>query len=159
VYAFQRGDLLPVAFQPAGQNQSYKVSIKGWTMDDLVALFDTTHTGHQGAGTARTAGKGDSSGNFTMSFDADLPPYLIPPVGQPGAGPSALQAQPNTTFLVKGVSGILLAFVTPTKALQKPMAIEKVNWKSAIDADLQFNLDWKENVNVGMSVYPTAPGA
>jgi hypothetical protein len=127
-------------------------------MDDLVLLFDTTHTGHLGAGTARTAGKGDSSGNITMSFDADIPPYLIPPASQPGAGPSNLQSQPNTQFIQKGVSGIMLFYVTPTKTIQKPIVVEKLNWKSAVDSELQFNFDWKENVNVGMTVYPSTPG-
>lgn len=131
---FQSGHLLPVQFQPfGGPLLTLNVTKQGVDLSSL--LFDVTHTGHQGRGTARIAGKPDGGGNITMDYDADRTPFSL--------------------SLVNGQSGILLFFVTPTRPIQIPVIIEKVNYQASVQGKEEFNCDVKMNILVGNVVYGT----
>ena len=131
---FQSGHLTPVQFQPVG-GPLLTLNVTSHTLDLMVALYDVTHTGHQGRGTARIAGKPDGSGNATMDYDADRSPVAL--------------------NLVPGMSGFFLFYQTPTRPIQLPAIIEKVNYKSAVAGKVEFNVDVKENILVGNVVYGT----
>jgi hypothetical protein len=131
---FQPGHLLPVQFQPVG-GPLQTLNITSQNVDLSSLLFDVTHTGFNGAGTARIAGKPDGGGNVTMDYDADVAPVSLQ--------------------LTNGTSGIMLFFVTPTRPIQIPVIIEKVNYKSAVQGKCEFNTDVKMNILVGRVVYGT----
>lgn len=132
---FQRGDLIPVTFQPVS-GAAVTLNITGHNLDISSLLHEVTHTGHNGAGTARIAGKQDVSGTVTMDYDADRSPYSL--------------------NLTNGTSGFMLFYVTPTRPIQVPIIIEKVNYKSAVAGKVEFGCDVKMNVNVGTLVYSAA---
>ena len=131
---FQRGDLCPAVFQLSG-GTAYTLNITGHNLDISSLLFDVTHAGHAGAGTARIAGKRDVSGQVKMDYDADRTPYAL--------------------GLVDGYSGIMLFYVTPTRAIQIPVIIEKVNYQSASQGKVEFGCDVKMNILAGVLVYGT----
>jgi hypothetical protein len=131
---FQPGALTPVQFQPVG-GQLVTLNVTGQTLEFVRQLFDVTHTGHQGRGTARIAGKGDCSGNLTMDYDADRSPVSL--------------------NLLDGISGLLLFFVTPTRPIQVPAIVEKTNYRSTVSSQVSFNVDVKQNILVGNVVYGT----
>src|SRR5438270_127319 len=114
--AFQRGDLLGVRWLPSGNSRTQTLGVKGWTIDDMLLLFDVTNTRHQGAGTARIGGKGDFAGTVNMDFDADDAGWMSP------------------NAVVKGQSGLMFFYLTPTSPVQLPAIIEKLNFVSAVDS-------------------------
>jgi hypothetical protein len=134
---FQRGDLLPVFFQPFGANAAQRLNVTGWEGGRDVLLFDVTHTGLNGAGTARIAGKRDGTGTVNADYDADLSPYAA-------------------YGIQEGVSGVILEYITPTRAIQTPIIIEKLNFQSAAGSQLKYNFSWKMNVLAGLFVYPAS---
>lgn len=133
--SFQRGDLCPVVFQPSS-GAAVTLHVTGHNLDISSLLFDVTHTGHNGAGTARIAGKRDCDGSVTMDYDADRSPYSL--------------------SLLDGTSGYMLFYVTPTRPIQVPIIIEKVNYKSAVAGKVEFGCSVKMNVNIGDLVYSAA---
>jgi|HubBroStandDraft_5_1064220.scaffolds.fasta_scaffold55141_4 hypothetical protein len=136
---FSRGDLCGVLFQPVGASIAQAVNITGWNRKRSVLLFDCTHTGLFGVGTGRIVGKADSSGTVNADYDMSAPPYAPVP------------------SIIEGVSGIILDFVSPTKAIQSPITIEELNWESNTTTQVKWNFTWKENVFVGLPVYPSFP--
>lgn len=147
---FSRGDLTAVKFQPTsanGQNPKVlrSINVTAHTVDREVLLFEVTHTGNQGQGTGRIAGKSDSSGTISLDFDQDDPPYLT---GNNIAG------QQGVSFL-EGQSGILQDFFSLTQATQIPMILGKCHYEMAIGSQVKCTFDWKENINAGVKVYPT----
>lgn len=132
---FQRGDLCPVVFQPVS-GAAVTLNVTSHNLDISSLLHEVTHTGHAGAGTARIAGKPDASGSVTMDYDADRTPYAL--------------------NLLNGTSGYMLFYVTPTRPIQVPIIIEKVNYKSAVGGKVEFGCDVKMNVNIGSLVYSAA---
>lgn len=135
--AFQRGDQLPVFFAPSGFAVSTRMNVTGWNGSRSVVLFDVTNSGH-GGNTARLGGKRDGSGEITLDHDADNPHYLTP------------------YFIVEGTSGIILEFITPTKAIQTPIIIEEIPWTSAVGSQLKVAIKWKMNSLAGLYVLPAS---
>ncbi|HLN30476.1 MAG TPA: hypothetical protein VK395_22220 [Gemmataceae bacterium] len=144
---FQRGDLCPVVFQPIG-GSPVTLNITSHNVDFTSTLFEVTHTGLNGAGVARIAGKQDASGTVKADYDSDLSPYA---------------ASPN---IRNGVSGVILFYVgAPTapvgvtgqqppvqgKPLQVPVIIEKVHYESAVHNQVKFSFEVKLNVIAGLA--------
>lgn len=131
---FQRGDLTPVIFVPSG-GTSVTLNITGHNLDIMSALYDVTHTGFGGVGTARIAGKPDASGSVKMDYDADRTPYAL--------------------SLLNGIRGLMLFYLTPTRAIQVPVIIEKVSYVSTRDSQISFGCEVKMDVIAGLLVYGT----
>lgn len=131
---FQRGDLCPVVFQPSGGG-ALRLNITSQNLDISSLLFDVTHSGHGGAGTARIAGKRDIAGSVKMDYDADRTPASL--------------------SLQDGQSGLMLFYVTPTRPVQVPVIVEKVNYTSSRENKVEFGCDVKMNIIAGVLVYGT----
>lgn len=129
---YQRGDLCPVVFQPSN-GPAYTLNVTGHNLDISSLLFDVTGTRHGGAGTARIAGKRDVDGSVAMKYDADLAPYAL--------------------YLIDGVSGMMLFYVTPTRPVQVPVIIEKVHYQCTVGSDVEFVCNVKMNILAGALVY------
>jgi hypothetical protein len=138
---FQRGDLLPVVFIPAGGAQNV-LNVRGWSGDHEVLRFDVTNTGHGGQ-TARITGKEDWRGTINADFDLDAAPY-----GN-GAG------QPN---IRAGTAGVIACYVATdlSKAIQIPVIISKVHYESAVESQLKYSFDVEMSVLAGFFIYPAA---
>lgn len=138
---FQRGDMLPVRFQPQG-GAAVTLNIRGWSGDDEVLRFDVTNTGHGGE-TARISGKHDWRGTVNADFDLDAPPY-----GN-GAGQPQIRA---------GTRGVILKYVSTAldKAIQIPVIVAKVHYESAVENQLKYSFDVELNILAGDFVYPAA---
>ncbi len=52
------------------------------------------------------------------------------------------------------MSGIILEFITPTRAIQTPIIIEKLAFTSSVGSQLKYQFSWKMNVLAGLFVYP-----
>ncbi|MCC6421628.1 MAG: hypothetical protein IT429_25695 [Gemmataceae bacterium] len=134
--AFVAGWQAGVSFQPAG-GASTEVPVTGHNLDIMAQLFDVTQTSHNG-GTARIAGKTDVSGTVNGALDADAMPHNAP-----------LSIRPGTR-------GIILQKITPTKAVQVPVIVEKLHYEAAVGNEVRFSFDVKYNVLAGDLVYPAA---
>ncbi len=136
--AFQAGHNCPVSFQVFGQGAIALLNVTSHSMDELIALFDVSNTGHGGR-TARLAGKGDHSGTVNCDFDADFPPYRNPP------------------NIRAGVSGVILSYFSAYvlgKPITVPVIIEKVHYETAVGSQSKWSFDVKENIIAGSFVMP-----
>jgi hypothetical protein len=134
VFNYQRGDFVPVQWQAAGGVLSV-LNIKEHDLDLPVLLFDVTSTGSGGL-RARLGGLADIAGNIKMDFDADAPPYLPVP------------------FIIGGVSGIALFGVSPVRAIQCPLIVEKLHFMSGVESEVKWDTSMKANSRVGALVFP-----
>jgi len=138
---FVRGDLAPVALRtPTGF-----MNITGYSLDHTVLLYDVTHTGFGGAGTARIGGKPDVAGTINADLDIDLAPFG------------------GTLAILPGTSGIIFFYVSNTnvpgqvvgKAVQVPVIVEKLHWETAIQSQLKYSLDIKMDILAPNVAAPT----
>ena len=129
---FVRGDLAPVAFRTA----TTFFNITGYTLDHSVLLFDVTHTGLAGAGTARISGKPDCAGTINYDLDIDNAPF-------------------GTHFSVTpGTSGLMYFYISNTNvgianlglAITVPVIVEKLHFETAITSQLKGSIDTKMNL-------------
>ena len=134
---FQRGDLCPVYFQATGAAASQRINITGWNGDLEAARYLVTHTGTEGCA-ARIAGTEDGRGTVNGDYDMDLPPYASVP------------------YIRQGISGIILCYVSSTKAIQIPIIIAKVHYESQVGSQVKWSFDWEYNKLAGNHVYPAA---
>lgn len=125
---------------PEGKPE-HTLNIRGWNGDRDCLLFDVTNTGHEGE-TARIAGKKDWQGTVQADFDLDDPPYGL-------AG-----GQPN---IDAGVRGVIRKYVSPVaqgKFISIGVIIAKVHYESAVESQLKYSFDVKQNKLAGPFTYP-----
>jgi hypothetical protein len=142
---FVRGDLSPVAFR----TPTTFFNITGYSLDHTILLFDVTHTGLGGAGTARIAGKPDMKGTVNYDLDIDLAPF--------GA----------TLSVLPGTSGIMYWYISNTnvpgnilgKAIQVPVIVEKLHWETAITSQVKGTIDVSMDALASGGTGPTFPTA
>lgn len=135
---FQRGDLLPIYYQPLNGGNS-RLNITGYSFDEECLRHDVTHTGHNGR-TARLRGKGDHKGTITVNFDLDAPPYDNPP---------------NIRAGESGRIGFAVDASNPsTNPVYVPVIIAKVHYETAVEGYLKYSFDVEENVLAGNLNYP-----
>ncbi len=134
---FQRGDLCGIQFIVAGANP-YTLNVTSHNLDLSVLLFDITHTGLNGAGTARLAGKPDASGTVNADYDADASPFLNTPNIRPGAAGTI-------AFFVAGPTGAPSA-----QSIQVPVIVEKVHFESSVQSQVKYSFEVKQNVLAGL---------
>jgi hypothetical protein len=120
-----------------------------------VLLFDVTHTGFGGSGTARISGKPDMAGTINYDLDLDLAPFGV------------------TLSVTPGTSGLIYIYVGNTnapagvlgKAIQCPVIVEKLHFETAITSQLKGSIDVKQDVlapnqavplSIPALVYPSA---
>ncbi len=147
---FQRGDLCGVAFQAvSGGNADTVVTLNvtQHSLEDSAKLFDVTHTGLNGIGTARIAGKNDLHGTVHADFDADQPPYLDPPHITSGTSCLmifALSAPPGTGPNPAGSGSV-------QRQITIPAIVEKVHYQSQVTSQVKYSFDVKMNVIAGVA--------
>jgi len=133
VFNFQRGDYVPVGWNPQG-GAGVVLNIKSHSLDISVLLFDTTNTG-SGGFRSRLAGVGDAAGTVNADYDLDLSPY-------------------RAALITAGISGIANFYLSPTNFIQVPTIIEKVHYESAVESEVKYSFDVKGNSRAGLFVYP-----
>jgi len=137
---FQRGDLCPVAWSPftgSGFATAFFLNVTSHNGDISSLLFDVTHTGLNGAGTGRIAGKQDASGTINADLDIDNTPYDYYGIRNGQGG-----------FLTYFLSSPLLG--TP-RFVEIPMSIEKVHYEVAVQSQVKYSFDAKMNVILGLA--------
>lgn len=130
---FSRGDVCPIQFRPLGGNVA-TLNVRRHNVELSHLLYDCTNSG-TGGSTARLAMKADASGNVEADFDLDAPPY----------GPPSI---------IDGIGGVIAFYLSPTKALQLPVSIEKVRYETSTETAVKYSFDVKMNVLMGLVVYP-----
>lgn len=145
IATFVRGDLTPVAIRtPNGF-----LNITGYTLDASCLLFDVTHTGFGGAGTARISGKPDVSGTINYDLDIDAAPF--------GA----------SLAMFPGTSGLMYFYVSNTnapigilgKAISCPVIVEKLHFETAITSQVKGSIDVKQDLLAPNAFAPLSPPA
>jgi hypothetical protein len=144
---FTRGDLAPVAFKTA--NGFFNVT--AYNLDHTILLFDVTHTGYAGAGTARIAGKPDCKGLVNYDLDLDFAPF-----GQKFG-------------ILPGTSGLMFWYIGNTNAqsggtvfgsaIQVPVIVEKLHFETAITSQLKGSIDVSMDLLAAGGTGPTFPTA
>jgi hypothetical protein len=140
LFNFQRGDQLPVWFQPLGANTAQRLNVTGWDGSREVVTFDVTNTG-SGGNTARLGGKRDGSGKISMDWDADVNTFIAP------------------FTIIEGISGIILEYTSATKFIQTPIIIQKIDFSSATTSQLKYVVNWQMNSIAGLYVLPASNGS
>lgn len=133
---FLTGEKVSLAWQPTG-GAGTVLSIKSMSLDEECVIADVSHT-QTASRTARIAGKGDTKGSITASFDLDLKPYTAPRSIRAGQG------------------GIVLMGFDPAFPIQMPCIVTKVHYESKIESEVQYSFDYAENVLAGVIIYPAS---
>ncbi len=124
-----------MSFRPTGAGAVATFNVTGWDGERDVLTFDVTNT-LSGGNTARLGGKRDGRGTIALDHDADNPHYLTP------------------YFAIEGTSGVILEFITPTKAIQTPIILKKVKWTSQVGSQLKVGIEWEMNSIAGLYILP-----
>lgn len=133
---FQRGDLIPTAFQVFGTSNLFNMEVRKHAHDEEVLTFDVTSTKHGGI-TARIAGKFDAKGTVEAFVDIDEAPWKATP------------------FIRPGVAGLFARYASPTLFWQIPALIQHVHYQQAIDNAFEYSFDWQLSSIFGVFVYPS----
>lgn len=131
---FQPGHLCPVRFKPDGGNDA-TLNVKSHNLDLTALLHDVTGTRHAGV-RARIGGPADAQGTVQADFDLDEAPYHDPPSIRPT------------------VRGLMFFHISPTKAIQVPVIVERLHFESAVESQVKYSFDVKMNALAGALVYP-----
>lgn len=125
---YQPGFALPVVFTLAGST-AVTLNVKGWDLDDGGNLIPITNTATEGR-TGQLAGVALMKGQCTLSFDLDAKPYSTPP---------------NIKF---GTRGVFRKYTDRALAayIQVPASIQRVVYRSGVEHELQWVVEWMENV-------------
>lgn len=137
---FQAGHLCPVQLQVAGQGILSTIAVTSHNLDIERLLYDVTNTSH-GGDRARISGLRDVKGTVNADFDADVPPYIFPPLIQ------------------EGVSGIMFFFysaISLGRPIQVPIIIGAIHYKMEVGAQTKYSFDVSMNKLAGLMVYPAA---
>jgi hypothetical protein len=124
----------PVNWQAQGLG-SQPLNVTNHNLKISGAIFDVSNSGSNGR-TARIGGKKDSAITVEADYDQDLSPYAAPDIE-----PTQL--------------GVLLVFITPSRAVQCPTIIETVSYQTGgQNTQVKYSFDLKESVLAGNFVYP-----
>lgn len=115
---------------------AFTLNITGHSLDIEVLTFNVTHTG-SGGNAMRIGGYRDCKGTVNAHFDLDLPPYLIPP------------------SIYESSTGVMLFWLSPSRAIAVPVIVKKVHFASKVDAAVEYSFDVEMAANYGGFSYPS----